>query len=367
MKKTAVTIIAALIFFSSQFTSHSEEHFERGLFVSVIQEPPVLSSRSDIAKLVDFAKKTRIDRLFVQVYYSNKAWFPSKIADPAPYHECVKSLSEDPMALLIKKSHEAGIEVHAWMNILSLGANKDAPLLKKYGTDILTRNVKDKKSLDDYKIDGQFFLEPGDPRVREELSGVVEEVLRAYPDLDGVQFDYIRYPDTEPAYGYTQINIARFKKALGVRVIDDSSVIWKQWKRDQVTELLGILASRARLMRPGIQVSATGCMPYSRASLEAYQDWPAWIERGLVDFVTLMSYSPYPPEFRLWLEKARAKTADFKKVNIGLGAYKLGRAPATFREEYRISEKSGSAGCVIFHYGSIVDSPALASFLDKRT
>jgi len=358
-------IIAAVLLtlFILAHPAKCEESFRRGLFVSVIQEPPVLSCREDIYKLVAFAKKYHIRTLFVQIYYANKAWFPSQIADRAPYDECVKSVSEDPMALLIREARLAGIEVHAWVNMLSLCANKDAPLLKKYGPGILTRNLKGKRSIDDYKIDNQYFLEPGDPRVRQYLLDIVGEILKAYPDLDGIQFDYIRYPDKDPEYGYTKMNMERFKKTTGNATIDECSQTWKDWKSAQVTELLEALIGRTREFRKDIRISATGCMPYSRALFEAYQNWPSWINNGLIDFVTVMSYSPYPDEFERSISNAKGRVVDFKKVNIALGAYRLIRLPGIFRREYEICKGAGAGGYVIFHYGSLLEDPALSECL----
>ena len=155
MKKHILFCLLCLLFVFS-LPAECQEPLRRGLFVSVIQDPPVLSSRQEISKLIDFAKKARINVLFVQIYRANEAWFPSKIADSKPYEACFKNLSEDPFRLLIKEAHAAGIEVHAWLNVLSLSANEDAPLLKKYGTQILTRNPKKKKTLKDYKIDDQY-------------------------------------------------------------------------------------------------------------------------------------------------------------------------------------------------------------------
>jgi uncharacterized lipoprotein YddW (UPF0748 family) len=336
----------------------------RALFVSVVQDPPVLSSREEIVRLIDFAKQARIKILFVQIYRANQAWFPSQVADPAPYEKCLKAVSQDPFALLITQAHQEGIQVHAWLNLLSLATNKDALILKKYGTGVLTKNLKEKKEFEDYKIDNQYFLEPGDPRVREDLTKITEEILRAYPDLDGIQFDYIRYPDPAPHYGYTRSNIEQFKKMTGLETIDDNSPIWKDWKRAQVTDLLALLVKKTRSLRPKIQVSATGCMPYVRAYAEAFQDWPSWIAQGLVDFVTIMDYSPDPSEFERWITTAKAKTADFKKVKIGVGAYKLVRSPEIFEQEFRGCEKMGGT-CAVFHYGSLRENPALERFLTR--
>ena len=335
------------------------------LFVSLVQDPSIFSSREGIDALIDFARKASINTLFVQVYRENKAWFSSQVADPSPYKKYRNDLSEDPFARIIRQAHRRGIQVHAWLNLLSLGQNQNSNLLNKYGTDVLTRNLKEKKKISDYLIDKQYFLEPGDPRVRKDLSEIVSELLRAYPELDGIQFDYIRYPDMEPHYGYTQSNIERFKKATGLKVIDEESLIWKEWKRTQVTELLTLLVKTTRALRPGIQVSATGCMPYARAFHEAYQDWPSWITHGLVDFVTIMDYSPDPIEFKRWLTVVKEKVPDSSKVKIGIGAYKLIRTPEIFDQEIRSVEKLGMTGAV-FHYGSLLENLKLKSIVIRK-
>ena len=334
--------------------------FRRGLFVSAIQEPPVLSNREAILKLVSFAKKADVQVLFVQIYYANRTWFPSRVGDPVPYRECLKSVGEDPLKVLLREAHAAGIQVHAWLNMLSLNDNGDAPLLRKYGTDILTRDAAGKRSLVDYKIDRQYFLEPGDPRVRKELATLVGEVLRGYPDLDGIQFDYLRYPDVHPVYGHTKINIQRFKETTGSVTIRNQDPVWQQWKRDQVTGLLGTFVKKARELRPGIRVSVTGCMPYPRAYHEAFQDWPSWLDRKIVDFATVMDYSPDPAQFERWILNVKSKIRDFSKMNIGIGAYRLGNEPETFSKEFRVCETADAGACVVFHYGSLVEYPALA-------
>ena len=331
----------------------------RGLFVSLIQNPPTLSSREAMMELVRFAKKAKIKILFVQIYRANQAWFHSKVGDSAAYEAALKTLGEDPFAFLIKEAHGAGIEVHAWLNMLSLSTNENAPLLKKYGPDILTKNLEEKKTLEDYKIDSQYFLEPGDTRVRKELVAMVGEIVRAYPQLDGIQFDYIRYPDSHPRYGYTPINMDRFKKSTGLKKIKEGSRAWNDWKRTQVTELLKLLVQKARTIRPHIQVSATGCMSYDRALLEAFQDWPSWVNGGLVNFVTVMNYSPDPVEYKQWCGIAKSKVSDFRRLYFGVGAYKLVHSPEVFEKEFRSCEESESGLCAVFHYGSLLENPIL--------
>jgi uncharacterized lipoprotein YddW (UPF0748 family) len=100
-------------------------------------------------------------------------------------------------------------------------------------------------------------------------------------------------------------------------------------------------------------------MPYARAFHEAFQDWPSWLDRGLVDFVTIMDYSPTPAEYESWITDAKKKKQKLKKVNIGIGAYKLVNFPHLFEQEFRICENIGGRACVVFHYGSLLENPEL--------
>lgn len=338
----------------------------RGLYVSMIQDPPVLAKRDDIIKLIKFSKEARIDEIFVQVYRANRSWFLSRAADSSLYETCVADGGQDPLELLIKEAHASGIRVHAWLNILSLSANTDAPILKKYGSSILTRNLKSKRVIEDYKIDDQYFLEPGDLNVRAELANMVEDLLRAYPGLDGIQFDYIRYPDRNPAYGYTAANAERFKQSTGLGRIDEDSGIWKEWKRKQVTELLNVLVRTAKAARPDITISATACAPYIRAYHEAYQDWPYWLNSGLVDGVTFMSYTTDADRFESYIAGAKKMTNDFSKVSVAIGAYEMAGSAATLRQQMEMGKALGANGCVILHYGSLLEDPALGDILKNN-
>lgn len=350
------------LFFFIPFQAVAAPH--KQLFVSVIQEPPVLDNRGRIEALVEFARKAGVDTLFVQVYRANKSWFPSQHADQSPYEECLRKVGEDAFGLLIDRAHAEGIKVHAWVNLLSLSSNKSALLLKKYGPGILTRDLQPKKKMEDYKIDSQYFLEPGDPIVRGELGDVVEDVLAAYPALDGIQFDYIRYPDRRPYYGYTERNMDRYKKATGRETIEEDRQ-WKDWKRRQVTELLDLLVKRARVVRPGIQVSVTGCMPLVRAYDEAFQDWTQWVESGMVDFVTVMSYTVDRAEFQAYIREAKSRISDPAKITMAVGAYELLDKQRTFADELEQCAAEGCGGCAILHYGSLRERPALGYILRR--
>lgn len=358
--KKIVQFFILIFLFSHLFVSAQSMAPHRGMFVSVIQNEPTLQSTEAIKELIRFSKKAGIQTLFIQIYRANKAWFPSEVGDSVPYEEALENVGQDPFGLLIKEAHAAGIEVHAWLNLMSLGDNPNAKILKKYGPEILTRNTADKKNLEDYKIDNQYWLEPGDLRVRQELQTLVEEIVSRYSDLDGIQFDYIRYPDTQPAYGQTKENLERFFKETGLKNPGEKDESWRRWKRNQITETVKALSLRAKSIHPQIHVSTTGCMSYFRAREEAFQDWPLWLNEGVVEFVTMMSYPPDVETFQSYLKEAKSKVNEFSKLNVAIGAYKLTQKPEIFEKQWQICEKAGGRSCVVFHYGDLLEVPALA-------
>src|SRR5690606_33829107 len=77
---------------------------------------------------------------------------------------------------------------------------------------------------------------------------------------------------------------------------------WGQWRRDRVTETVRRLYIRAKAIKPSVQISAATITwgglgsyhpadwPNSSAYRTVFQDWPAWLEEGIIDFAMPMHY-----------------------------------------------------------------------------
>ena len=364
-----------------------------GLWITCFGEPELLGSERAMDEAVAFAKRAGFHLLFVQVYRGGQSWFDSETADAAPFRKNREKVGQDPLKLLIGKAHAAGIEVHAWVNTLTLSKNEKAPLLKSFGTEVLTKDqhgataIAAKPSQGIYRYydrEDQLFLEPGDPRVQQHLRRVIGELTANYPALDGIHFDYIRYPASPPfipgsrfsdvglCYGYGERNVVRFREATGIDPTDlvgnqQEGGAWDAWRRDQVTGLLRSLVSEARGKNPRLQLSCAAIAAFDRAYASACQDWGLWVREGSLDFIVLMNYTLDTRFLEAASRAAFGIAGDPQKVSIGLAAYLMKDRAALLKEQLRVCEGLRPRGVVVFDYATASEPPLRALFQGSET
>ncbi len=356
--------------------SHEQQAIKKGVWVSVFSNRKPLYSKQGIMRLISLCKKTGINEIYLQLYQSGNAYYNSKIADKSKYEAIVKQAGLDTVEFLLRVAKKHNIKVFAWLNLLSLGKNDKAEILKRFGTSVLTRdqylrfsNNRDNKELDNYYLrENHIFLEPGDLRVQDYLISIVNEIITNYPLFSGVHLDYIRYPAIVPnvpgsrfnkfglTYGYGQNNLERFKRETGIdpqnNLGEEGSLLWDNWKRKQVYNLVKSISENAKLKSPSLFISCAVIPGLERAYLSAFQDWPRWLQDGIVDYVVLMNYTRDEQFFKEITKYALSQRAK-GKVFIGIGAFLFKDNPDGFREQYREVLKLGVDGVVIFSYDDL--------------
>ena len=376
-------LICFILLFGAVGLSFAEDNLTsdnpRGIWVSIFSKDKVLYSRDAVTKLITSCKQAKITQIYLQLYQSGKAYYDSKIADSSKYEDMVKSSGGDMIDFLLKEARSNNIEVFAWINLLSLGQNDQAGLIKKFGRDVLTKDQFNRVSgrnnpneSDKYYLrDELLFLEPGDQRVAKYLISIVEEVAERYPLLRGVHLDYLRYPMTVPfipgsrftkfglSYGYGLKNIERFKEWSGLNPLSGLKstkdyMLWDDWRRDQITSLVRRIAKRVKEKSPGFLVSAAVIPAGDRAYLSMFQDWPFWLEDGIVDYVVLMNYTL---DNQLTKELVRSSLAHRGKgkVFIGIGLYLMKDIADAFAEQYKTVAGLSPDGIVIYSYDDLDD------------
>jgi uncharacterized lipoprotein YddW (UPF0748 family) len=351
-----------------------------GLWVLAEGDERVLEHAEKIPRLVERAAALGVTDLFVQVYRGGRSWFPSDDADDAPYRRAEQAAGAAPLSALTAQAHARGLRVHAWFNALSLAGNRDAPLLRRLGRDAVLvdrrgRNLLDYPELEVPPPDRDWlrvetpalWLDPATPGVVEALEAVVDDLVRAAPDLDGLHLDFIRSTYTLPMlpgsrfspgldFGYGAPAKAAFAAASGQPFARGEA--WDDWRRERISEVVRRL--RARI--PKRWQHSAAVLPWAdRAYLTALQDWRRWLEEGSIDFAVAMAYMRDDRLLRYVSTSLTGGVAG-DRVWIGLGAWLLADAPERIEAQARIARAAGAPGIAFFSWDSLATRPdALAA------
>jgi uncharacterized lipoprotein YddW (UPF0748 family) len=365
----------------------------RALWVLAEGHQRVLEHPERVPHLLEDARLLAASDLFVQVYRGGRAWFDSRHADATPFREARAAAGYDPLAELVRRAHAAGLRVHAWVNVLSLARNRDAPLLRELGRESVLVDRHGRSLLDypDLEIPAPhglyyrmgtpgLYLDPAASGLAALLAETFEELLVRYPELDGLHLDYIRYPDVLPFvpgsrfgvgldFGYGEQTRARFRRETGAEAPTGNATRnadrWDEWRREKLTELVAAIAARARGARADLALSAAVWTYADRSYLVLGQDWRRWLEEGLLNFAVPMAYTRDDRLFRYQAE-AFANVPRGERVWIGMGTWLFAAQPERAIAQIRLARAAGVAGEALFSYDSIAAAPALREALIRE-
>ena len=382
--KISILLLICLIFglglvFAQDKEGPAKEDSARGIWVSVFSSKKVLYSKDGVNNLIAQCKKAKINEIYLQFFQSGNAYYDSKICDRTKYENMVKAAGMDSLDLLLREAQGNNIKVFAWVNVLSLGVNEKAGILKKYGSSILTLDqyrraskTQSNAELDKYYLrEDQIFLEPGDPRIEEYILTIINEIINRYPLISGVHLDYIRYPSPVPfvpgsrfikfglTYGYGLKNVERFRDKTGLDPLgmlnnEDEYLAWDNWKRQQVTDLVRKISNLVKVKSADLAVSCAVIPLTERAYANAFQDWSAWLEEGIIDYVVLMSYSK-DNQFVKEVVKSSLGHRGKGKVYVGIGLFLMKNSPDLFFNQYRLISDLAPDGIVFFSIDDLTD------------
>lgn len=362
-----------------------------------------LTHPDSVRTMVDRAARAGFNTLIVQVRGRGDAYYRSRW-EPRPETLQRQGEAFDPLALTIQEAHSSGLMVHAWVNAHLVGDMTALPPssahLIRSRPDLLA--VPRQLARDLYRVDpfSPRYLEalldysranrdriegvysaPSHPEVKEHVYSVWMDLLESY-DLDGMHFDYIRYPN--PDFDYSRGALERFRNWVGPRLsparrqeleaaygMDPLAYAealpgpWDEFRRAQITELVERVYFGVKKRKPQAVVSAAVFANAEDAYRSRFQDWRGWVAAGILDAVAPMAYTPENGAFREQIQTA-VDAAGPQRVWAGVGVYRN-----TFQgtlDKIRIARELGARGVVLFSYDWAVsegESDGGRSFLDR--
>jgi uncharacterized lipoprotein YddW (UPF0748 family) len=210
--------------------------------------------------------------------------------------------------------------------------------------------------------DKNIFLDPGHPGTVEHNLAVILDCLQNY-DIDGINLDYIRYPEDDGDWGYNPVSIERFNNVYnksGTPEINDPD--WADWRRENVTLEVRKIYVKTAMIKPDVIITADTInwgsgysnFEFSRAYSDVYQDWVGWLQDGILDYNCVMNYvSANGPNDRFegWVDLS-LQADDGRGSIIGLGPYLKTNSLAGSLYEINYSRAQGAQGMNFFDWGS---------------
>lgn len=307
----------------------------------------------DVEKLFEELSKAGVNLVFFQVRGSCDALYKSAYEPWSAVltGELGKDPGWDPLAKAVEQGRRFGIKVHAWINVFPAWhvSKSGSPPPRSLPLHIIhvqpawlarDRSGKIMSLKKDENSHNYVFLSPTHPSVQDHTLRVVEDLVSNYR-IDGLHLDYIRFPDS--SYSYDYASRSAYRQAFA-----ESSISFADWRRSQLTEFVGAIAYTARLVRPGLEVSAAVWQLLDRSRDYYLQDPVEWVKRGYLDFIVPMLYTTDNQAFQQRLD-AYLKKVPSRQVVAGIGAYLEGFNDSIFVHQIEIAEKKATLGISVFN------------------
>lgn len=311
-----------------------------------------VAQQAELCTLLDRLQEANFNLVFLQVRQRGDVIYPSAIEPAAGTFsgKCGVMPGYDPLAFAIEECHRRGMECHAWFVTFPLGTDKR---VKEQGK----RSVVRRRPELCKRHNGEWYLDPGVPGTTDYILSLVREIVVGY-DLDGIHFDYIRYPEKAKTFpDKKQYNRSGQQQQLA------------DWRRENINRMVGCIYDWVKSVKPWVQVSSSPLGKYNRiprvpnagwtAYESVFQDPKAWMLAGKQDMIVPMMYylhDNFYPFVDNWVENANGRL-----IVPGLGAYRMEKQEADWSltdltDQIDYSRYYGAAGCAFFRCENILNN-----------
>ena len=273
------------------------------------------AQQRELCQLLDQLKAANINTVLLQARVRGSVIYPSRIE---PWDICLTGQygvdpGYDPLAFAITEAHRRGMELHAW--VVTIPCFKTA-VARQMGSRSVLRTHPELC----VRHGEQYYLDPGLPGTEDYLAEVCREIVSNY-DIDGIHFDYIRYPE-----GATTFADAKTFKRYG-----NGSSSKALWRRNNITRIVRRIYRETHAAKPWVKVSSSPVGKYAdltryssrgwNARDAVHQDAEGWLREGIHDILFPMMYFDgvhFYPFAADWQEQTAGR-----QVAPGLGIYFL--------------------------------------------
>lgn len=241
------------------------------------------------------------------VWHGRGTSWPSNLAPKEPiWANKYYRPGYDPLAYLIKKAHQMGIEVHPWFAV----ALRQRNFLTEYydgGTPEEAFNVHS-------------------PGFRKYIVELMLEVVRKY-DVDGINLDYVRTNGIcRSDYCIDDYKMKQGRDLrMDIAAQKESNPAWEsiaRWNADSVEDIVQNFSAEARKIKPDLLISVDSHAALKWLILQG-TDSIKWANKGWVDVIFHMEYANLSNIRRPLLSKALTDLKDPDQLVFLAGNYEV--------------------------------------------
>lgn len=265
----------------------------------------------------------------------------------------------DPLDAAVDAAHDAGLQVHAYINVVPLWLGQSQPDSVGLAHALETNPewvVADSSGSAMALNSSYVYASPGNAQVRARTADVAADIAGHY-DVDGIHLDYIRYPGSD--YSHDAASLTRFA-ADTASGGDWPGLSYGDWQREMVKDTVRQVSAAVDVPVSaavwGVHTNEWGWSSVSEGDGDFYQDSRAFLSEGLLDANIPMAYWPITEtegdrlDFRT-LTRDHVAHASGRHVFMGIGTYDIG-----YDETVRcieVARQEGAHGVVVFSWSYI--------------
>jgi len=336
-----------------------------------------ITSPEACTRMIETAIDNKFNTVIVQVRGRGDAFYKSNY-EPRSEDLAEQSPDFDPLAQILKEGHENGLQVHAWINAnLTWGSNKP-PVSPNHivnsHPDWLMRTDKNELVMTfGEDVEGAYTC-PSNEEWREMYKNIYLDVVRNY-EVDGVHFDFIRYPSAR--FCYCDRCVGQFEALMNEEISAEKRAElcgdpdrrlaytrafpdkWDEFRRSHITAMVYKVYDAVKQVKPEVMVSASVFPDFSDAYNHRFQDWKRWMRDKKLDMLCPMAYTTDTDTFTNQIKDAVDSSGGIP-VCAGIGVWRISSESCI--EKIEKERALGGAGFSLFSY-SITNGGSDATYL----
>lgn len=339
----------------------------RGVWVSNV-DSTVMESFGQMESLAARISNLNMNALYPVAWNKGETFYPSEVmarygAPKISTRYGLPSLKRDPMNDWLVLGNQYDLDVIPWFE-WGVKVPASSPLAQAH-PEWLSQDVNGKKTFDQ---DGTStaYLSFFHPDVQAFYEALLVEFVSRYP-VPAIQFD--DHMSLKNTFGYDPYTLDLYKKETGRSgKPDPEAAEWLSWRADKLTSFIARISKAIKTARPGVKFSVSP-NPYPWSYQNYVQDWPKWVEAGLVDEIVVQVYRTDMNRFKAELGSSVLDGAK-GKVNLIIGILS-GLKPEPMpiemvRAQTQFTRDSGYQGVVYFFQESLLQFTAGGETIEDR-